>query len=448
MAAFPDSEARRLIERCSAAVEDPAERLGFVLRAARVVVEGASAGSRGKLWGRLGRRIARLKAIRRVSPRIAKSFRFEDRALLALPVYQGASLRWKFMLAAVGLFVLSARPADVATHEPEITPPPSEPLVIPAVSRQPRAQKLDVWLVENQGQTELYSNGLIISNEWLRHTGPRSYAVYSRGPGTESVEVDRRDRPMGLVFHTTESDLPALERKNNQSICYERRKLLAYIRKEKLYHFVIDRFGQVCRIIPETEHAYHAGYSLWADGGEFYINLNQSFIGISFETRPGGVGPDLPPQEGVTEAQFSSARLLTEMLRDRFGILESNCVTHEMISVNPNKMLVGYHVDWRGRFPFQRVGLPDNYEATLASVAEWGCRYDSRFLDELDGQVWPGLRRSESLFRQEAALRGLPVKKYRRRQAKLFLALVRRVRETTPALTWADHGSLAAVVDY
>ncbi len=300
-------------------------------------------------------------------------------------------------------------------------------------------EKLDVWLVETLGQAELYSNGLRVSNEWLTHTGPRSYAVYSRGPGAEVREIDRRDRPMGLVFHTTESELPTLERTNNQLIRYEGRKLVNYIRREQLYHFLIDRFGRVYRIVPETEYAYHAGYSLWAESGELYINLNQSFIGISFETRPAAIGPDVPVEEGVTPAQFSSARLLTEMLREKFGILESNCVTHEMISVNPNKMLIGYHMDWRGRFPFQKVGLPDNYQAVLASVAEWGFTYDSPFVDELGGQVWPGVRRSRSLCRREAALRQLSVKRYREQQGRRFLALVREVKKTTPALTWADH---------
>ena len=327
-------------------------------------------------------------------------------------------------------------PDAASVAEASETPP--APDSVKRLSPEPEP-RLDVWLVETQGQMELYSNGLRISNRWLNHTGPRSYSVFSRGPGTETRQIGRRERPIGLVFHTTESDLPTLEQTNNQLIRYEGRKLLSFISREQLYHFVIDRFGQVYRIVPETEYAYHAGYSLWADGGELYINLNQSFIGISFESRPASVAPDVPPEEGVTEAQVAAARLLTEMLRERFGILESNCVTHEMVSVNPNKMLIGYHADWRGRFPFEQAGLPDNYQAVLSSVAEWGFSYDSQFVDALGGEVWPGVRRSQSLFRREAALRKLSVKQYRRQQARRFLALVREVKATTPELTWADH---------
>ncbi len=436
--AFPNAEARKLIEDYSARIPDSQERLRFVLRASRAVTEDTSNGP-PNVFGGWGRRLVALHALCR-SSLVAKEslgIGFDGVSLFALWLWRTPSTGWKMALASAGLLVMLTQVTGLesrAGHEkPSGGGQPGETLLA-----KPE-EKLDVWLVETRGQVELYSNGLLVSNEWLTHTGPRSYAVYSRGPGSETRETDRRDRPMGLVFHTTESELPTLEKTNNQLIRYEGRKLVNYIRREQLYHFLIDRFGRVYRIVPETEYAYHAGYSLWADSGELYINLNQSFIGISFETRPAAIGPDVPVEEGVTPAQFSSAHLLTEMLREKFGILESNCVTHEMISVNPNKMLIGYHMDWRGRFPFEKVGLPDNYQAVLASVAEWGFTYDSPFLEELGGQVWPGVRRSHALFRREAALRQLSAKRYREQQGKRFLALVREVKETTPALTWADH---------
>ena len=40
------------------------------------------------------------------------------------------------------------------------------------------------------------------------------------------------------------------------------------------------------------------------------------------------------------------------MLRAKYRIPESNCVTHAQVSVNPDNMLVGYHTDWSGNFPF------------------------------------------------------------------------------------------------
>jgi hypothetical protein len=448
MASFPDNESRKLIEHYGPRIKDSSERLEFVLRSSRVLLRKTVPGRRN-VFGSWGRRLTALDALCRASllSRETLDPGFVDWAsLLALRLWRVPAAGWKIALVSACALVMFMQAAGIDYGKTPGASSVAEAAETPAAaeSREPPSaepeERLDVWLVETQGQRELYSNGLRISNRWLKHTGPRSYSVFARGPGTETRQIDRRERPIGLVFHTTESVLPTLERTNNQLIRYEGRKLLNYISQKQLYHFVIDRFGQVYRIVPETEYAYHAGYSLWADGGELYINLNQSFIGISFESRPASVAPNVPLEEGVTEAQFAASRLLTEMLRERFGIFASNCVTHEMVSVNPNKMLIGYHTDWRGRFPFEQVGLPDNYQAVLSSVADWGFSYDSLFVDALGGEVWPGVRRSQSLFRKEATLRKLSVKQYRRQQARRFLALIREVKATTPELTWADHG--------
>ena len=60
--------------------------------------------------------------------------------------------------------------------------------------------------------------------------------------------------------------------------------LLAYVQRRQAYNFVIDRFGRVFRVVPEEEAANHSGYSTWADEKWLYVNLNESFLAISFET--------------------------------------------------------------------------------------------------------------------------------------------------------------------
>jgi hypothetical protein len=100
-----------------------------------------------------------------------------------------------------------------------------------------------------------------------------------------------------------------------------------------------------------------------------------------------------------------------------------------MISVNPEKMLIGYHTDWKGRFPFAAVGLPDNYQRTLPSVTDWGFRYDAQFADELDGRLWPGLRASVKQLETEARARELPVDRYRRQQQQKYKDFLARLRE-------------------
>ena len=89
------------------------------------------------------------------------------------------------------------------------------------------------------------------------------------------------------------------------------------------------------------------GHSIWADDQYFYVNLNDSFLGVSFEAQTGGDGAS------VSSAQVRSAAMLTEMLRSRYKIPARNCVTHAQVSVNPSNMQIGYHVDWGSSFPFE-----------------------------------------------------------------------------------------------
>jgi N-acetyl-anhydromuramyl-L-alanine amidase AmpD len=85
----------------------------------------------------------------------------------------------------------------------------------------------------------------------------------------------------------------------------------AYVRQNRAYHFVIDRFGRVHRVAEEADSANHAGYSIWADERWAYINLNPSFLGVAFETQTAtGI---------VSEAQIHAAKVLTEMLRSKYG---------------------------------------------------------------------------------------------------------------------------------
>ena len=159
--------------------------------------------------------------------------------------------------------------------------------------------------------------------------------------------------------------------------------------------------------------------------------MNQSFIGVAFEMAAATTDrPTRRPQVELTPGQRAAGRLLIEMLRQQFAITESTIVTHEMVSVNPARSLIGYHIDWRGRFPFKAFGLPDNYESTVPSVAEWGFRYDAAFLSHMGGPVWPGLARSVTQFRQEAARRRLSPTRYRSQLQVLYRQLLRSVRRS------------------
>lgn len=185
---------------------------------------------------------------------------------------------------------------------------------------------------------------------------------------------------------------------------------LKYVRENRLYHFVIDRFGQVHRVVAETGGANHAGFSIWADDAAVYLNLNQSFIGISFEAH------SRSPAEGsiASPAQLFAARVLTEMLRSRYGIADMNCVTHAQVSVNPANLRIGYHTDWARNFPFEDLGLRHGYQTVVASIAVFGFDFDATFVETLGADAWEGLALAEQQLGRDAAAGGMTLANYRR----------------------------------
>jgi hypothetical protein len=188
---------------------------------------------------------------------------------------------------------------------------------------------------------------------------------------------DLRTQPVGIVYHTTESLQAPFEASQNDVLKRVSESLADYVQRRRAYNFLIDRFGRVYRVVREEDAANHAGHSIWADDSSIYINLNDSFLGISFEAETAA----LPGAERVNPAQVRAGAMLTEMLRCRYGIAARNCVTHAQVSVNPSNFRIGYHTDWAGSFPFQRLGLPDNYALPLPAVTLFGFTYDPAFVE-------------------------------------------------------------------
>jgi N-acetylmuramoyl-L-alanine amidase len=191
-------------------------------------------------------------------------------------------------------------------------------------------------------------------------------------------------------------------------------QLRRYVRQHKLYHYLIDRFGRVYRVVEEESKANHAGNSVWARGEQIHMNLNHAFLGVSFETRWEG-GRALP----ITQAQFAAGRNLADWLRQRWEIPADMCVAHGLTSVNPKKHLIGHHMDWARGFPFEAFGLPNQYQTEPASVAQFGFGYDEDFLKVL-GEPWAGVQQAERALAGEAARQGKTVEQVRRERQALY----------------------------
>jgi hypothetical protein len=225
------------------------------------------------------------------------------------------------VLVPLLLFFPKAPPAGTAetNRERRLSLPSSDPAVLPAPPQ--------IWMVEQTAASETYSNGLRIDLTFAVANRPRrQFPIFPLNGGAERSGYETK--PVGIVYHSTESHLAPLEEAQNKRLKQLGRNLLESVRRERSYHYVIDRFGRIFREVEESDIANHAGHSVWADARAIYVNLNASFLGIALE----GSGGEA---ESITAAQISALRMLTEMLRSRYGIAAENCVTHAEVSVNP-----------------------------------------------------------------------------------------------------------------
>ena len=179
-------------------------------------------------------------------------------------------------------------------------------------------------------------------------------------------------------------------------------------------------------MVQEDHAAFHAGNSIWADDGEIFLNLNHAFIGICFEGKDfeeikisrqqKNSNPARLKPTGIStfnEAQLRSGKELTDWLRVKYKISQHNCVPHALTSVNPDKMLIGFHLDLSRGFPFTEFGLTDKYREPLPSIVEFGFLYDSYFEKIFNGELWRGIRYSQDILQRQALNSGVSVAEYR-----------------------------------
>lgn len=301
------------------------------------------------------------------------------------------------------------------TGDPVAEPVPDDAGVAPG----------SIWLVDQDDDWEVYSNGLRIETRFAVLTVPRSYRIHHK---TDGLRARLHSRPAGILFHTSESDLWPLEADYGAQLRASSEALLRYVQRTQSYNYLIDRFGRVYRVIDDESRATHAGHAIWANGADVYLNLNDAFIGVAFESRWEG-GHTLP----ITQAQLVAGRNLTNYLRQRFSIAPQMCVTHGLTSVSPRNHLIGYHLDWARGFPFAAFGLPDQYQQPLPSVALFGFGHDRAF-ERAMGELWPGLRAAERDLRATARARAISAAALRQERRSLYEEWMKQVRAADAAL--------------
>ena len=366
--------------------------------------------------------VAKLRFLRsEVARRQAREAAGDRRGLIASRAIVAAAAV-AVSLAAIGVGWRAAQPA---APPPLLAAPDAARTTMPPAPRPPEDPEAplaargiapaNVWLVEKGKGYEQYSNGLRIDTTRAVGGTPREFRLF----GPQGLQPELYTRPIGILFHTSESDVWPLEPSFNASLKGSSNNLIAYVRRNRLYHYVIDRFGRVFRVVSEDAKANHAGHSIWEDEGRIVLNLNHAFLGVSFETRWEG-GRALP----ITRAQFSAGRDLADHLRQKWSIAPGMCVAHGLTSVNPKKYLIGHHVDWARGFPFRAYGLPDQYARPLPSVARFGFWYDEELPKAMGDDLWPGVELGRRAFEREAAAAGRTPDDLRQERRALYDAWI------------------------
>jgi N-acetylmuramoyl-L-alanine amidase len=338
------------------------------------------------------------------------------RQATANPARHSSRKSW-IACGALALYVLTWS-SDARVRRPAAPTKRTAPPVSPAPDVP------NIWPVEQTSEYDLYSNGLRIENRLTISNQPRSYRLIARGSG---VLGPLRTQPAGIVFHTSESDQAPFESEQKGILKQIGKELLLYVRNHRAYHFVIDRFGRVNRIVVESDAANHAGHSVWADSKWLYLDLNDGFLGVAFEARRQS------DQTIITEAQLRAAKALTEMLRAKYNLPGENCVVHAQVSVNPSNRRIGWHTDWGAGFPFQEIGLPDNYQIPNPSLYLFGFEYDPAYTAVTGPDLWKGLEAADERVREAAAERGVTPATYRR-------VLQQRFRDALSAVQQKNAG--------
>jgi hypothetical protein len=290
-----------------------------------------------------------------------------------------------------------------------------------------------IWLVEKTPHYEIYSNRLQIITTYSVPNMPRKYYMQLRDHHLpkEAIQLSGAGAIAGIVYHASESDLVPFKPEMNSSIKKKSKRLIKYLQRRKSYNYFIDRFGRIFRIVQEDHTAFHAGRSVWMDDNAIYLDLNHSFLGICFEGKdfeeaastvapdnpnPNSLVPRIRPTglSSINEAQLRSGKELTDWLRVKYNIPQNNCVPHALVSINPDKKLIGYHLDLSRGFPFAKFSLSNKYISPLPSIVEFGFSYDNYFSAIFKGEIWPGIYRSEEILLKRASDAGLSISDYRK----------------------------------
>jgi N-acetylmuramoyl-L-alanine amidase len=123
-------------------------------------------------------------------------------------------------------------------------------------------------------------------------------------------------------------------------------KRLSSLKHKVSCHYLIDRNGEIFKMVEENKVAWHAGKSKWKN----FINLNKNSIGIELVNKGHEFG-----YEKFTNLQIKKLIKLCLVLKKKYKIKNSNIVGHSDIAPF-RKTDPGEKFPWR-RLRKNRLGI-------------------------------------------------------------------------------------------
>jgi hypothetical protein len=95
-------------------------------------------------------------------------------------------------------------------------------------------------------------------------------------------------------------------------------------------------------------------------------------------------------------------------------------------------MRMGLHVDWASGFPFEELGLTDNYALALPSLWAYGFDYDASFPANRGERIEAGVEAAAAIFRRKTAAAGLRPAAYKMELRLHYREMLAEVRRNRP----------------
>ena len=201
--------------------------------------------------------------------------------------------------------------------------------------------------------------------------------------------------------------------RSTRSCATRARTCCATCSRTSVYHYLIDRFGRVFRVVEEKDKANHAGHLGLERGRPRLPEPERRHDRASRSRRAGRAAGRCRSRAPSSRRGAASPTTCAH----KWSIAPEMCVTHGLASVNPKKHLIGHHLDWARGFPFAAFGAARPVRRALAGRGPLRLRLRRAIPRRCWASRGRACAQAERQLAAEAAARGATVEDVRAERA-------------------------------